>query len=113
MNNGSDAMMDKARDVQKDISDLNSMAVDSVKEKAAQMKEDAANLYERGRSGAADMYEKGVAGATNMYEKGCAQAGDLQKQTENYIKQEPLKAVLIAAAAGLAIGFILSSRRSN
>ena len=84
-------LIDKANDVKQDLSELGSLAVDAARETAGQMKN----------------------GAVDMYEKGCAQAKSVQTQTENYIKKEPLKALLIAGAAGFALGWLISRRWSK
>lgn len=84
-------LIDKANDVKQNLSELGSLAVDAAADTAGQMKD----------------------GAVDMYEQGCAQARNVQKQTENYIKKEPLKALVIAGAAGFAIGWLLSRRWSK
>ena len=91
MNTRASPLIDKANDVKQDLSELGSLAVDAARETAVQMKDGAVDLYQQGR----------------------AQAKNVQTQTENYIKQEPLKAILIAGAAGMALGWILSQRCSR
>jgi len=83
-------MMDKANDVKRDLTELGSLAVDAAREKAGEMRNQAAD----------------------MYEQGCAQAKSIQDSGESYIKANPIKSVLIAGATGVAIGWLLS-RRSN
>jgi ElaB/YqjD/DUF883 family membrane-anchored ribosome-binding protein len=80
--------MDKANDVKQDLRELGSLTVDAAKDRAEDMKDSAVDLYERG----------------------LAQARTIQNQAEGFIKREPLKAVLIAGAAGLALGWFLSRR---
>jgi len=91
MHTRSSPMIDKANDVKQDLSELRTLAVDAAKDTAGQMKD----------------------GAVDLYEQGCTQARNVQRQTENYIKKEPLKAILIAGAAGVAIGWLLSRRWSK
>ncbi len=86
--NGTNQLVDKARDVRRDLTELGSLAVDAAKEKAVQMKD----------------------GALDMYEQGCAQAKLVQNEATNYIRREPIKAILIAGTAGLVIGWLLTRR---
>jgi ElaB/YqjD/DUF883 family membrane-anchored ribosome-binding protein len=88
MTHGVNPMIDKARDVKRDLTDLGSMAVDAARDKATQMKDKVVDAYE----------------------EGCAQAKNIQNQGENYIKANPVKSVLIAGAVGVAIGWFLSRR---
>jgi ElaB/YqjD/DUF883 family membrane-anchored ribosome-binding protein len=81
-------LIDKANDVKQDLTELGSLAVDAARETAGQLKD----------------------GATDIYEQGCAQAKNVQTQTENYIKKEPLKALLMAGAAGFAMGWLVTRR---
>jgi ElaB/YqjD/DUF883 family membrane-anchored ribosome-binding protein len=83
--------MDKAHDVKTDLTELGSLAVEAAKERAKEMKD----------------------GAVDLYEQGLAQAKTVQNQTEGFIKREPLKAMLIAGAAGLAVGWFLFRRDSR
>jgi len=84
-------IMDKAKDVKQDLADLGALTLDAVNAKAAQMK----------------------AGVTDMYQDGCAQVKGVQTRAEGYIKDEPIKAVLIAGAVGVVVGWLLTRNRSN
>ena len=86
--NGTNQLMDKARDVRKDLTELGSLAVDAAKERAVQMKD----------------------GAGDMHEPGCAQAKLIQNEATNYIRREPLKARFAAGTPGLVIGWLLTRR---
>ena len=91
MSNSASPMMDNAHDVKKDLTELGSLAVGAAKDKAEEMKDSAVELYEQG----------------------LAQATNVQKQAEGFIKREPIKAVLIAGAIGLALGWFLFRRNSK
>lgn len=47
---------------------------------------------------------------SEYYEKGKKRASEFEDQVESYIRQKPLKSVLIAAGAGLLVGFLLTRR---
>jgi ElaB/YqjD/DUF883 family membrane-anchored ribosome-binding protein len=87
----SNPMMEKANDVKRDLSDLGSMAVDAAREKVGQLKDRV----------------------TDAYDQRCTQAKEIQDQGANIIKAHPFKAVLIAGAVGLSIGWLLTRRNSN
>lgn len=91
MSNRASPIRNKAYDVKRDLTELGSLAVDAAKDKAEEMKDRAVDLYERG----------------------LAQAKSAQNQAEGFIKREPVKAVLIAGAIGLAVGWYLSRRTSR
>ena len=84
-------LMEKANDVKQDLRELGELAVDAAKDSAGQLRDKAVDVYEQGRD----------------------QARNVQKQAESYIKREPIKAVLIAGAVGLALGYLLSRRNSK
>ena len=77
-------MMNKAAEVKDNLIKLGSMAADAGKDTFGQVKD----------------------GAANLYSQGCGQAKDLHKQTENYVKENPMNAVLIAGAAGVLVGVL-------
>ena len=120
MNNSNNAMLDKARDVKKDLTDLGSMAVDAAKagsgsimDKAREAKSDLSDLGTQAVDAAHAKAAQIREGAMDVYEQGCAKAKVAQTTAEDYIKDEPLKSVLIAGAVGLAIGYILSRASSK
>jgi len=85
-------MTEKANDIKENLSELKALALDAAKKKVGQMHNGAKALYAKGRG----------------------QAKSVQTQAENYIREEPIKALLIAAAAGLTIGWLLTrSKKSN
>lgn len=88
MVNRTDAMADKTAEVKNNLGDLGAMAVDVAKDHVAQVKETASDLYEQGTK----------------------KAKSMQKDAETYIKNEPIKTVLIAGAVGVVIGLLLAKR---
>lgn len=89
MDVASDKVNSKAAELTKNMNDMGHRAVDKATEKADQLRESAADLYE----------------------KGSAQAGQLQDNVEQYVRDQPFKSILIAAGAGILLGMFLSSRK--
>ncbi len=77
---------EKAHAIKQNLSELGSLAVDAAKVKASDMKD----------------------GMVDLYDQGCDQVKKAQQQTEQYVKREPMKALLIAGVAGVALGCLLS-----
>jgi len=120
MLNSNNPVMDKARDVKKDLTELGSLAVDAAKassgsmmEKAREAKSDLSDLGSQAVDAAHAKAAQLREGAAEVYEQGCAKAKGAQTSAENFIKDEPLKSILIAGAVGLAIGFVLSKASSK
>jgi hypothetical protein len=49
--------------------------------------------------------------AAASYEQGRRSARELERRVETYARQQPLKAVALAAGVGLVLGIVWSSRR--
>lgn len=86
MRTETDTIAGKAHDIKQNLTELGSLAVDAAKEKAGDMKD----------------------GLVDLYDQGCNQVKKAQIQTEQYVKREPMKALLIAGATGIALGWLLS-----
>ena len=85
-------MLDKANEVEAAISaNLGSLAADAARESAGQLKD----------------------GAVGLYNQSCETARSAHGQAENYVREQPLKSILIAGAAGLALGWLLSRSCSS
>jgi ElaB/YqjD/DUF883 family membrane-anchored ribosome-binding protein len=46
-----------------------------------------------------------------MLDKGKEKAADIQEGFEGYVKEKPIQTVLIAAGAGLLVGYLFGRRR--
>jgi ElaB/YqjD/DUF883 family membrane-anchored ribosome-binding protein len=68
--------------VTKGLKGMGDIATDTVKETAAQMQENASACYERGRD----------------------KASQVERTFDQFIREQPLKSVLIAAGIGLLLG---------
>jgi len=79
---------EKAKDLKQDVAELGSAVGQMAKEATCQLK----------------------TGATDIYAKSCEHAKTICQRTENYIKEEPYKAVLFAAALGLVAGLLITRK---
>jgi ElaB/YqjD/DUF883 family membrane-anchored ribosome-binding protein len=86
-----------------------------VTEQAVQVLNEQAAGLQRALSDAGELARQGIAKAQQAGQSMREQVGRASDSTVSYIKEEPVKAVLIAAAAGAAIAALaswLGSRRS-
>ena len=75
-----------------------------------QAKEVAAEKYGQIRDQAGEHYAKVREQAGAYYEQGKQKVADYEGQVENYIREQPIKALLIAAGVGLVAGFLIKRR---
>ena len=85
-------------------------ATDAMKEKAAQVGQQAADMANSAKEAAAVRAEQAREQAMQYVEQGRAKAMELSSQVEAYVRQEPTKALLAAAGVGFAVGFLLIRR---
>ncbi len=86
-----------------------------VADQAVQVLNDQTAGLQRAISDAGELARQGIAKAQQAGQSVREQVGRAGDSTVNYIKEEPVKAVLIAAAAGAAVAALaswLGSRRS-
>ena len=89
----------QAKVVKEDLRGLTSTAKQIAQEKLGEAKNKAAG------------YAGDVKGKANEYvDEGKQKDAKVEDQVENYIREKPLKSVLIAAGAGVLLGFLLSRR---
>ena len=77
------------------IKDKASEMVDSVRDTASQMRDTASEQYQAAKET-----------ATEYYQAGREKAVEWEEQLENYVREQPVKALLIAAGVGAIIGAI-------
>jgi ElaB/YqjD/DUF883 family membrane-anchored ribosome-binding protein len=82
---------DKAQEAKEKLREMGSAASEQVN----QLKESASEYYQQGREKAAEYYEQGR-----------QKAMELEENLENYVREQPLKAVMIAAGVGLLLGIL-------
>jgi ElaB/YqjD/DUF883 family membrane-anchored ribosome-binding protein len=80
--------------------------VSDIKEAATHVKENVRELGGQVRDVATQKYTDLRDQATQYYNDGRQRATEWEQGVEQYIKDQPLKAVLMAAGAGLLLGMI-------
>ena len=78
----SDRLGKQARKVTEDLQDLGGIAGDAAQEKLGQLRENASDYYEEGRE----------------------KVHQVERTFEQFIRDQPLKSILIAAGVGLVLG---------
>lgn len=72
----------QAKEMRKDFQELGGTAVEALQEKFGELRETASEYYEQGKD----------------------KFGEVERSIENFIKEQPLKSLLIAAGAGWLLG---------
>jgi ElaB/YqjD/DUF883 family membrane-anchored ribosome-binding protein len=85
-------------------------STEELREQARAVKEDLKGLSRVAKEVAQDKLGGARQKTAEYYEEGKKRASEYEDQFENYIRQRPLKSVLIAVGAGLLLGFLLSRR---
>jgi ElaB/YqjD/DUF883 family membrane-anchored ribosome-binding protein len=66
--------------------------------------------YEHAKDAAAQVVGQVRERAADYFAKGKEKAKSMQGATEEFIRENPVKSILIAAGAGLLVGFLLRRR---
>ena len=85
--------------IKEDIRKLGNIARDVAQDKLDEARQAATEAVESGRQKASDMLEKSR-----------DKAGDVEDQMVEYVRNKPIKTVLIAGGIGLLLGAFLSRR---
>jgi ElaB/YqjD/DUF883 family membrane-anchored ribosome-binding protein len=87
--------------------------VDQVKGKAQEAKEKlremgsaASQQVNQLKDSATEYYEQGREKAQEYYEQGRQKAMELEQNLEEYVREQPIKSVMIAAGIGLLLGIL-------
>ena len=86
---------DKASDMGQSIRDMGGKAKEAASEQMNQLRDSANEYYQQGREKAMEYYEQGRERATEM-----------EQDLENYIREQPIKSVMIAAGVGMLLGIL-------
>ena len=88
-------------------------AIGQIKDKAQQAKDKlhemgsaASEQFNQIKESAGEYYQQGREKAQEYYEQGRQKAIELEENLENYVREQPLKAVMIAAGVGLLLGIL-------
>lgn len=75
-------------------------------EMAGNVREAATQQYEKARDVATEQYENLREQATEYYQSGREKAVELRDQVEEYVREQPVKAILMAAGVGVVLGVL-------
>jgi ElaB/YqjD/DUF883 family membrane-anchored ribosome-binding protein len=92
--------------------DMN-QAVDQAADSAKNAADAAKSTVERARAAAHDYVERGSQGVRDSAAKIKDSWGNVADRTASYVHEQPMKAILIAAAAGAAIAMLSSLLAQN
>lgn len=84
---------------------------DSFREQAGVVRDDLRELGKTGKEAARELLDEARDGAAHKLEQGREQLSGARDRLVSYVEENPMKSVLIAAAAGLVVGAIVSRRR--
>jgi ElaB/YqjD/DUF883 family membrane-anchored ribosome-binding protein len=79
---------------------------ESVREKTEQLRAASQEQMEHLRQNAGEYYEQGRQMAGEYYEQGRQKAMEWSEDIESYVREQPIKSLMIAAGVGLVLGFL-------
>jgi ElaB/YqjD/DUF883 family membrane-anchored ribosome-binding protein len=77
-----------------------------LKDKASEVASNIRDMGSTVRDAASEQYENLRETATEYYQSGREKAMEWQGQLEDYVREQPMKALLMAAGAGMLLGII-------
>jgi ElaB/YqjD/DUF883 family membrane-anchored ribosome-binding protein len=78
----------------------------AIRDKATEMGQSLRDMGSQVRDTAQQQYEQLRQSATEYYEQGREKAQEWEQNLESYVREQPIKSLLIAAGVGLVVGFI-------
>ena len=81
-------------------------ATSQLKDQASQMAQSLRDMGGTVTQAAREQYDNLRESATEYYDYGRERAQEWQQQAEEYIREQPLKSVLIAAGVGIVLGVL-------
>jgi ElaB/YqjD/DUF883 family membrane-anchored ribosome-binding protein len=81
-----------------------------LREQTATVKEDLSKLARLTRDASQEKLGKAKQAASDYLKKGKHKAGEVEESVVRYVREKPIKSVLLAAGAGALLGFLLSRR---
>jgi len=112
-----DRMNDRVGDVSErsgttmdSVRDAAASAADSAREQAGRIREKAANAYHQARDVASEQLGRAGERAREAYEHSRDTVSAWGDDVRDYIQQEPMKALLVAAGVGLLLGALWRRR---
>lgn len=89
----------QAKVVKEDLRGLTRTAKEVAQDKLGDVRDRASSYVDDGKKKSAELYEQGKEKALKV-----------EDHVEGYIRKKPLQSVMIAAGAGVVLGFLLSRR---
>src|SRR3954468_737539 len=77
-----------------------------LKEKAQEVKDNLREMGTQARDVAKEQYENLRNQASEYYDQGRERINEYQESLEQYVQEQPIKALLIAAGVGMLLGII-------
>jgi ElaB/YqjD/DUF883 family membrane-anchored ribosome-binding protein len=87
-----------------------SSAGKQLRDQTAAVKEDLSKLAQLTRDASQEKLAKAKEAASEYLEKGKQKVGEVEDSMVRYVREKPIKSVLLAAGAGALLGFLLSRR---
>ncbi len=81
-----------------------------LRDAAGQIGENIRHFGEQARGAAQETYDRYRQQAGDYYEQARGRATELQGDLEQYVREQPVKSIMIAAGVGLVLGMLLKRR---
>lgn len=85
-----------------------SSAINELLDVTRELRDNLARLFGAGKNVATESMERVRGRASDLMQRGRDRAKTVASDTADYVKEEPVKTLLIAAAAGVVIGWFLN-----
>jgi ElaB/YqjD/DUF883 family membrane-anchored ribosome-binding protein len=87
-----------------------SSAMDELIEVTRELRENLSRLIGAGRNLAGEQFGRVKETAGDLLQRGRERASSAATGTTDYVKEEPLKSILVAAAVGVVLGYLVKRR---
>lgn len=87
-----------------------SKRTDEVRQRVRAVREDVRELGRVAKEAAGETYQDAKSRAGDYVERKKQRVSEFEDQMVEYVRQQPVKSILIAAGAGALLGFLLSRR---
>lgn len=87
-----------------------SSAREDLKDQVRTVGKEVAALGRQSKEAASEVVDDAKERVGEFYEQGRAKAGEYGDHVSGYVQDSPMKSLLIAAGAGVLVGFLLSRR---
>jgi ElaB/YqjD/DUF883 family membrane-anchored ribosome-binding protein len=81
-------------------------AASQIKDKASEMASNIRDMGSQAYDAAAEKYENAKETAAEYYKSGREKAMEWESQIESYVRERPIKSLLMAAGVGVVLGMI-------